>query len=122
MADSVGPHVVRLRDDAAGWRELDGPTLTPDEPFLCGLSEQRANALVRSNWALRHSTANAAEAHRYGSAVAPFAPGDYSVDDLRDELGERDLTADELDALADAEREGKDRSTALDAIDVAREG
>jgi len=120
MAESVAPHVITLRDDASGWREVDGPRLTPDEPFLCGLSEERANALVGSNWALQHSTVEAAEAHRYGSSVAPVDPGEYSVDELRDHLADQDYTADELDALAEAERDGDDRTTALDAIDAAR--
>lgn len=120
--DSVEPHVVRLREDASGWRRVDGPRLTPDEPFLTGLSEQKADALVSSQWALVHSSVEEAKAHRYGTAVKPFDPGSYSVDDLREELSAGDYTADELDALADAEADGKDRSTAHDAIDAARGG
>ena len=119
---SVEPAVVRLRDDAAGWRQVGGPQLTPEEPFLCGLTEERASALVTSNWALQHSTVGAAEAHRYGSAAPPVDPGEYSVDELRDHLADHDYTANELDALAEAERDGDDRTTALDAIDAARAG
>jgi len=119
MSDSVEPHVVRLREDASGWRRVDGPRLTPEEPFLTGLTEQQADALVGSQWALEHASVEAAEAHRYGSDVAPFDPSDYTVDELRDALAEG-YTDDELDALYQAEDDGKDRETALDAIDAAR--
>lgn len=122
MADAVEPHVVKLRDDAAGWRRVDGPQLTPDAPFLTGLTEQRAEALVSSQWALVHSSVEAAEAHRYGTAVAPFDPVALSVDDLRDRLDGHDYTADELDALYEAEEDGDDRKTAKEAIDAARGG
>ncbi|MDT3434692.1 hypothetical protein [Haloarcula sp. 1CSR25-25] len=121
MGESVEPHVVKLRDDAAGWRRVDGPHLTPEEPFLTGLSEQTADALVGSQWALEHSDVEAAKAHRYGSTVEPFAPSEMSVDALRDRLADGDYTADELDALETAETAGKDRTTALDAIHAARE-
>lgn len=53
-------------------------------------------------------------------ADAPFDPGDYSVGSLRDELDDRDLSDDDLAALADAERAGDDRTTALDAIEDHR--
>lgn len=62
------PHAVRLREDAEAWREIDGPRLSLDDPFLSGLDEQRAEALVRSNWALIPATAEAAEEF-YGDAV-----------------------------------------------------
>lgn len=44
-------------------------------------------------------------------------PGDHSVADLRDVLDERDLDSDDLQAIRDAEVSGKDRTTALEAID-----
>lgn len=54
---------------------------------------------------------------------APFDPDDYAVGDLREELEDRDLSDDELDALEDAERaDGDARSTALEAIDDQRGG
>lgn len=120
MADGVEPHVVKLRDDAAGWRRVDGPRLTTDEPYLTGLSEQRADALVSSQWALVHATVEEARAHRYGGDVAPFDPGEYSVDELRDKLASGEYTAAEYDALHDAEADGNNRTTALDAIDSHR--
>ena len=52
---------------------------------------------------------------------APVAPGEFAVDELRDHLAEADYSAGELDALESAERDGKGRTTALDAIDDARE-
>lgn len=120
MGDSVEPHVVRLREDAAGWRRVDGPRLTPEEPFLTGLTEQKAEALVGKQWALEHSTVEAAEAHRYGTSVAPFDPAEFSVAELEDQLEAGDYTADELDALEEAEAAGDDRTTAIDAINAAR--
>ena len=50
-------HAVRLREDATGWRKVDGPRLTEDDPFLTGLTEAEAENLVRSNWALVHADA-----------------------------------------------------------------
>lgn len=51
-------------------------------------------------------------------ALTPtFDPGEYSVPDLRDELDDRDLSHDELvTILAAEEEEGKNRTTAKDAI------
>jgi hypothetical protein len=117
MADE---HVVRLREDAEGWREVDGPRLTPDDPFLTGLDEARAAALVRSNWALERADVDDAEAF-YGAAEPPFGPGEHTVEELRDELDGSDYSDAELDALADAEAAGKGRETALEAIGDARE-
>lgn len=120
MPDDVEPHVVRLRAEAAGWRRTNGPRLTPEEPFLTGLSEERAEALVRSQWALVSATVDEAREFYYGSPAAPFDPAEYSVDELEDALAADDYSAADLDALSDAERDGKDRTTALDAIDAAR--
>jgi hypothetical protein len=47
-------------------------------------------------------------------------PGAFSVAELRDHLADADYDEDDLDALAAAERDGDDRTTALDAIDAAR--
>lgn len=98
MAEEVEGRVLRLRDDAPGWAEVDGPTLTPDDPFLTGLDEQRATRLVRSNWALVESDVEAAESFyaddegeteddsTYDGAdlAALDGVGDAKADDLRD--------------------------------------
>lgn len=57
------------------------------------------------------------------SVDAPFDPDEYSVSELQDELESRDLSGDELDALEAAERsrDNGPRSTALSAIESARE-
>lgn len=55
-------------------------------------------------------------------AATPFDPGGYTIDDLESELSDGDYSDDELDALADAERNGQDREGALDTIDSHREG
>ncbi|WP_435175643.1 hypothetical protein [Halorussus sp. AFM4] len=51
----------------------------------------------------------------------PFDPSEFNVDELEERLEGADLTVDELDALADAEADGKNRETALDAISDAKE-
>jgi len=110
-----GDYAVRLREDAAGWRRVNGPTLTPDDPVLDGLTEQEAEDLLMSQWAL------VAVDEAGDEPAPPFDPADCTVDDLRDRLDETDYTAEELDALAAAEADGKNRETAHDAIDNARE-
>lgn len=54
---------------------------------------------------------------------SPFDPGDHTVDELRDALENipDDVTDAELEALAEAERDGDNRTSALDAIEAARE-
>jgi hypothetical protein len=119
--DEITEHVVRLREDAAGWRRVNGPEVDEDDPFLVGLSENEAATLAGSQWALRESSVDEAEAFYYGTSTVPFDPDGYSVDELETKLSEGDYSADELDALSDAESEGANRTTALDAIDAARE-
>lgn len=48
-----------------------------------------------------------------------FDPNEHTVSDLRDELGEMGLSAEMGEALLAAERDGKNRETALDAIEAA---
>lgn len=55
-------------------------------------------------------------------ADAPFDPGEYTIAELDGELDDRDLSDEELDALAEAERNGDDREGALDTIDDHRGG
>ena len=47
----------------------------------------------------------------------PFDPSDHKVAELEDKLEANDYTAAELDALESAEAAGKNRDTALSAID-----
>jgi len=54
-------------------------------------------------------------------ADPPLDPAEFSVDSLRDALQDADYDAAELDAVAEAEAAGKDRKTAHEAIDAARE-
>lgn len=51
---------------------------------------------------------------------APFDPREYTIDELGAELDGRDLDDDQLDALADAERDTQGRGGALDTIDDHR--
>ena len=122
MSEEISEHVVRLRDDATGWREVDGPELTEDDPYLDGLDEERAEALVRSNWAVRHADVDDAREFYEGSAKPPINPSEFTVDELEAEVSESDYSNTELDAIAAAEADGEDRNTALEAIDEARDG
>jgi len=47
----------------------------------------------------------------------PIEPAGYSVSSLKEELEERDLTEEELQALIEAEKGGKGRTTAFSAIE-----
>lgn len=51
---------------------------------------------------------------------APFDPNDYTIGELSDELDGNDFSDDDLSALDRAEREGKDREGAHDAINDHR--
>lgn len=55
------------------------------------------------------------------AADAPFDPAEYTIDDLADELDGGDYSADDLDALLAAERDGQDRDGAKDVLLDARE-
>lgn len=115
-----GDHAVRLRDDAPGWGSVsDDIELTPEDPVLDGLSEEKAEDLVRSQWALvHHDPADSTES----TVDSPFDPGEHTVDDLEAKLDDNEYTDGELDALEAAERDGDDRETALEAIEAAQEG
>ncbi|WP_254535230.1 hypothetical protein [Halomarina litorea] len=54
-------------------------------------------------------------------ASAPFDPSDMTIDEFEGELDGGDYGEDELAALAVAEREGKHRDGAINAIEAARE-
>lgn len=64
-----------------------------------------------------HEDESTAEAE--DEAGPPFAPSEYSVDDLRDKLDAGDYDVDALEALRAAETTGDNRTTALEAIDDA---
>jgi hypothetical protein len=52
----------------------------------------------------------------------PIDPGDYTIDELQEELAGTDYSDAELAALHSAEQDGKDRTGAKDAIDDHLEG
>jgi len=56
-----------------------------------------------------------------GGTEAPFDPGKRTVTEIRDALAEADYDAAALNALAAAEQAGDARTTALEAIDAARD-
>lgn len=123
--DESTDYVVRLREDAAGWRKVDGPHLTPDDPFLTGLTEQEAEDLYRSNWALKRSSVEEAREF-YGDAdtsgddaAEPLDPhpSDLTNDEVATLAGNTD-DADRLRQVLEAERAGQDRKGATDALEA----
>jgi hypothetical protein len=57
------------------------------------------------------------ESDKVGGVESPFDPTEYSVSNLKKQkLRGNDLTDEEVDALLEAEEEGKDRITAINAI------
>ena len=52
-----------------------------------------------------------------GTVEPPFEPEGYSVSSLKEKLDNRDLTEEELQALIEAEEDGKGRTTAFSAIE-----
>ena len=120
VSDEITRHVVRLKEGADGWRRVDGPELTPEEPFLTGLPVMDAEELASRNYALRRATVEEARAFEEGRKPLPFDPEEYTVPALREALGEGSYTEAQLDGLAEAEEACQDRQTALDAIDEAR--
>jgi len=126
-------YAVRLREDASGWaRVSDDIELTEDDPVLEDLTEQEAEDLVQTQWALVHaedgdgtddetdeSDADTGDGAKVGEP--PVDPSEYNLDELEAHLDENDYSAAELDALEAAEEAGEDRSGAQDLIDAARE-
>ena len=47
----------------------------------------------------------------------PFDPADYTVEELEDEMGGGEFSDAEREALADAERDGEDRSSAIETLE-----
>ena len=118
-------NAVRLRDEATGWaRVSDGVELTEDDPVLDGLTEQEANDLVQTQWALvRADEPSSGDTGGHGADVAepPIDPSALTLDELEADLEENDYSATELDALEAAEAAGDGRNGAQDLIDAARE-
>lgn len=121
----MSDHAVRLRDGATGWaRVSDDIELTEDDPVLDGLTEQEAEDLVQTQWALVHADDTEAVDTDAGDepevAEPPIDPSELTLDDLEADLDENDYSAAELDALESAEEAAEDRSGAQDLIDAAR--
>lgn len=120
-SEAIEEHVVRLREDAAGWRKVNGPHLTPDDPFLTGLSEQEAEDLYLSNWAIQRATVEEARAFYGGSAPAEDDPLDPHPSDLTNDevatLAGNTTDADRLRQVLAAERAAQDRKGATDALE-----
>jgi len=103
--------------------DVDGDTVAVDEDGVFEVPEERAGWLHRFAEAY-DETPDALVREEDGppdEAEAPFDPCDLTVDELTSALEDDDLDSDDLDALAAAEADGKDRDTALDAIDAHRE-
>lgn len=91
----------------------DGTTYSVDSDGVVDCPDDVATAL-RDAWADHYDATPAV-------ADPPLNPADFAVEELREALAEGDYEAAELDAIADAEGAGKERTTAFEAIDAARE-
>jgi len=56
------------------------------------------------------------------AADPPLDPGEYSVRDLRETVSDGDFSDADLRAIHDAERNGEERTTALDILGSALDG
>lgn len=95
-------------------------SMDASEPQTVGPSDATADSEDSSDSAL-DADADASDSDTE-SVDPPFDPSaeDRSVDDVETKLEEGDYSAAELDALAEAEANGKDRKGVADAIDEER--
>lgn len=115
-----GTYAVRLREDAAGWRRIsDDIRLTPDDPVLEGLTEQEAEDLLMSQWAL---VAHEPDESSDGDAVESWA--NWNEDDWLD-IGYTqradDVRAGRVDDYLDDIEEVETSQTVTDAVEQRRD-
>jgi len=79
----------------------------PDGEFLEVIKNTRNSLIVLTR----------VETDKGGGVEPPIEPAGYSVSSLKEELEERDLTEEELQALIESEKDGKGRTTAFSAIE-----
>lgn len=95
----------------------DGVTTVPDEDPLDWLGRYPALEAVDSSDTPDETPGDDAAA--WDESDAPFDPRALTVAELRDALADATPSDAERDALADLERRGDARATALDAIDAS---
>ena len=63
------------------------------------------------------SDADTDESTEESEAEAPFDPGEFTVDELEARMGDNDYSDEEREALAAAERDGENRTGAIEALE-----
>lgn len=116
MADD---HAVRLQTSGpSAWQSTDGLSASRVDPYITGLSKDRANYLVE-NWSFEHVEADEIDTEdTVSEQIGTILTG--TLDDLDDALatGAYDMM---LDRLTSYEQEHKDREGAYERIDDRRE-
>jgi hypothetical protein len=112
-------HAVRLTEAGPiAWRSIDNLSASQDDPYITGLSEQRADYLA-DNWAFEHVDASEAEPEKTMSEhIADILSGTLS--DLDDALSTGAYDAN-LGQMESYEQEHKDRDGAYERIADRRE-
>lgn len=113
--------MVGLRWAGRGTFSYEGELFAPGETV--DVDEETADDLLdhwSDGWERADETQSAEDGDDSEAVDAPLNPSEYTVADLEDELEGGDYSADDLDAIESAEQDGKDRETALEAIDDAR--
>lgn len=111
-------YAVRLRDDGpVAWSAADGLSASHDDPFIRGLSKQRADYLV-GNWPFEFVDVADATPDLTLSEVETVMSDTLSELQEALETGKYD---DDLDTLAKYEHENKNRDGAYDRIDRRRD-
>lgn len=98
----------------------DGVTTVPDEDPLNWLGRYPALEVVNDDDAPETDTETETEADAdpFAEADVPFDPRAHTVAEIRDALDEYDLSDAQRRDLAEIERAGDRRTTALEAIDA----
>ena len=108
MSDKVEVRALSdFGDASADTVRRKGETFEVSEDVL----ENHPNSFERVG-----DTATLPENDNGAEGDAPFDPSEYTVDELEEELEDGDYSEEELAALAEAERDGEGRDSALDLL------
>jgi len=102
----------------AGRFRLTGAGVDVEQGDTVHVDDETAEYLLENgNFEAVEASAGESDSEDDGGAEPPVAPSELTVDELEATLDESDYSDAELQALRAAEADGKDRSSALDAID-----
>lgn len=119
--------MVELQCSRSGWSTVRDPETGDRVSLSTDVDEETAARLVDRYDPVSYATDPADTDDgddgdgEDGDVEPPFTPGEKTIDELEDELANTDYDDAELEALADAERDGENRDGALDVIEEASE-